>query len=107
LATKFEIPKPNFNLPIYLPTRISTQQILHECERNGDVRPGQFLLEVSATPILVMGSVMGLLFLLGNGAFLTTPLVNPGYRNWVFKYLWAWLRQTPTIFRVGGNLASV
>ena len=60
-----------------------------------------------ATPILVMGSVMGLLFPLGNGAFLMTPLVNPGYRNWVFKYLWAWLRQTPTIFRVGGNLASV
>ena len=75
LATKFEIPKPNFNLPIYLPTRISTQQILHECERNGDVRPGQFLLEVSATPILFMVSVMGLLFPLCNGAVSMTPRV--------------------------------
>ena len=74
---------------------------------HGYGRPGQFLLDVSATPILVTGSEMGLQFHLGNGAFLMTRLVNSSYRNWVRKYLWAWLRQTPTIFRVGGNLASV
>ena len=76
LATKFEIPKPNFNL--HLPTRISkyTTIFCMNVNGNGDVRPGQFLPDVSATPILLMGSVMGLSFPLVNGTFLMTLLVK-------------------------------